>query len=366
MPTTADAAKRVTVIVPSYDPDEKLGSVIRDLEDSGFDDIILVNDGSHENCLKYFPSPADHPALTLLTHEVNRGKGAALKTAFEWFLKNRPGREGVVTADGDAQHRVCDILGCAEDMLASGELVLGVRDFSRPDVPPRSRMGNRITSTVFLVLCGLRVSDTQTGLRAFPAATLPDLCRVSGDRYEYETNMLLALKGFGIKYRERKIETVYIEENQTSHFRPVRDSLRIYALILKFLLSSGAATIIDLLLFYLLYKFLPLTGFKVAWLTLEATVAARICSSLVNFAINRGVVFKSDGNIWLSLLKYYAVAIPIMLCSAGGVTLIGYLLGANAPIGRTIFKMIVDTLLYFVGFRLQREWVFDQRSQVRR
>lgn len=125
----ASATKRVSVIVPSYNPDEKLETVISGLEDAGFDDIIVVNDGSREDCLKFFPDPSLHPSMTLLTHEVNRGKGAALKTAFSWFIENRPEREGVVTADGDAQHRVCDILGCAEEMLESGDLVLGVRDF---------------------------------------------------------------------------------------------------------------------------------------------------------------------------------------------------------------------------------------------
>ena len=353
------AAKRVSVIVPSYNPDEKLATVVSDLERAGFDDIIVVNDGSREDCLKFFPSPADHPALTLLTHEVNRGKGAALKTAFNWFIENRPDRAGVVTADGDAQHRVCDILGCAADMLASGDLILGVRDFSLPDVPPRSRMGNRITSTVFLVLCGLRVSDTQTGLRAIPRDALPDLCRVGGDRYEYETNMLLALKSFGIKYRERKIETVYIEENQTSHFRPVRDSLRIYALILKFLLSSGAATIIDLLLFYLFSRYLPAGKF----ITLEATVLARAVSSLVNFSLNRNVVFHNKANVLKTLAKYYAFAIPVMLTSAGGVTLLGYIFSTRAAWLKTIFKMIIDTIIYFISFRVQREWVFRQSPQ---
>ena len=352
----AFAAKRVSVIVPSYNPDEKLASVVSGLEDAGFDDIIVINDGSSPDRLKYFPDPAAHPGLTLLTHEVNRGKGAALKTAFEWFIKNRQDREGVVTADGDAQHRVSDILACAEDMLSSGQLVLGARDFSLPDVPPRSRMGNRITSAVFLVLCGLRVTDTQTGLRAIPAAALPSLCRVNGDRYEYETNMLLALNGYGIKYHEHRIETVYIEENQTSHFRPVRDSLRIYALILKFLLSSGAATIIDLLLFYLLSRFLP-SG---KYVTLEATVMARIVSSLVNFSINRNVVFRNGGSVWKTLLKYYAFAIPVIFVSAGGVSLLGHIFSANAAWLRTIFKMIIDTVIYFIGFRVQREWVFRQ------
>lgn len=352
----ASATKRVSVIVPSYNPDEKLETVISGLEDAGFDDIIVVNDGSREDCLKFFPDPSLHPSMTLLTHEVNRGKGAALKTAFSWFIENRPEREGVVTADGDAQHRVCDILGCAEEMLESGDLVLGVRDFSLPDVPPRSRMGNRITSAVFLVLCGLRVSDTQTGLRAIPSFALPALSTVDGERYEYETNMFLALKGLGIRYHERGIETVYIEENQTSHFRPVRDSLRIYALIIKYLFSSGAATLVDLLLFYLLTRFASqiFCGFT----TLGATVTARIVSSLVNFCINRKVVFHNKNNLAKTILKYYTIAVPIMLASAGGVALLGYIFHAEAAGLKTLFKMIIDTILYFVGFRLQREWVF--------
>ena len=353
------APKRISVIVPSYNPDEKLASVISGLEDAGFDDIIVVNDGSREECRKFFPDPSFHPAVTLLTHEVNRGKGAALKTAFAWFLKNRPDREGVVTADGDAQHRVCDILGCAEEMLNTGDLILGVRDFSQPHVPPRSRMGNRITSAVFLILCGLRVSDTQTGLRALPAASLPSLCQVDGDRYEYETNMLLALKSLSIHYHERKIETVYIEENQTSHFRPVRDSLRIYALIIKYLLSSGAATLVDLILFYFLLRF----GASVGITTLYATVIARLASSLVNFCINRKIVFHSSGNPAPTLLKYYTVAVPIMLASAGGVWLLSYIFKADAAGLKTVFKMIIDTLLYFVGFRLQREWVFKSAKK---
>lgn len=357
------ATKTVTVIVPSYNPDEKLEGVVSGLEDAGFDDIIVINDGSDEEHRCFFPDPAKHPAMTLLTHPVNRGKGAALKTAFGWFLENRVGRAGVVTADGDAQHRTCDILACAEDMIRTHELVLGARDFSLPDVPPRSRMGNRITSTVFLLLCGLHVSDTQTGLRAIPTSALAGLSEVNGDRYEYETNMLLALKGLGIKYHEHRIETVYIEENKTSHFRPVRDSLRIYALIIKFLLSSGAATVVDIILFYLFYKYLPYANAYMNWLTLEATIAARICSSLVNFLINKKVVFRNNENIFKTLLKYYAVAVPIMLLSAGGVTLLGHIFNTSTPIPRTIFKMMIDTALYFVGFRMQREWVFKSSKR---
>lgn len=138
-------------------------------------------------------------------------------------------------------------LACAQVLCAIPQnLILGVRDFSGPEVPARSRRGNRITSFVFRAFCGIRISDTQTGLRAIPAAYLPRLVEVEGDRFEYETNMLLALKRAQIKWTEVPIRTVYIEENQTSHFRPIVDSFRIYKLILKFILSSCAGSLVDI------------------------------------------------------------------------------------------------------------------------
>ncbi len=359
---TNGTAGRVSVIIPSYQPDEKLMTVVTGLEELGFDDIIIVNDGSDEAHRKPFEEARTHGTVTVLEHEVNRGKGAALRTAFDYCLKNRPERSGVVTADGDAQHRPSDILACAGMMEQNpGKLVLGVRDFSLPHVPKKSRMGNRITSAVFLLLCGLKISDTQTGLRAIPMSMLPEMLTVTGDRYEYETNMLLAMKTFGIKHAECRIETVYIDGNQTSHFRPVRDSLRIYGLILKFVASSLTSTLIDLISFYLLTKFLdPLlnTGFD----TIICTAIARAISSTCNFVINRNVVFKSDIPVRKTLTRYYALAIPIMLVSGGAVTLLKKAFGTTAPSLVTLLKMVVDTILYFVSFRVQREWVFNGRT----
>ncbi len=348
------------MIVPSYQPDEKLIATLKGIYDLGFDDVIVVNDGSDADKQKYFDEAASLGAAVLV-HPRNRGKGAALRTAFAWFLENRKDRDGAVTADADGQHRPADILACAEKMLAEGDkLVLGVRDFSQPDVPKRSRAGNRITSLSFLIFCGLRISDTQTGLRAFPASILPDMLKVDGDRYEYETNMLLSLKGYGIGHCEQKIETVYIEENKSSHFRPVRDSIRIYSLILKFVASSTLATVIDLGAFYLLQKFLApvLPGLLGKADTIVCTVIARVISTLVNFALNRKVVFKSELPVGRTFARYYALAIPVMLVSGGSVTLLRKLLGARGAFIITCIKCVIDTTLYFVNFRVQRAWVF--------
>ena len=234
---------KISVVLPSLDPDEKLHAVIDGLLEYGFTDIILVNDGSKPENLHYFEEEvAAHPDIIhLLHHEVNKGKGAALKNAFRWFLANRPEGFGVVTVDGDNQHHPEDTRRCCEHMMETGHLVLGCRDFTLDHVPARSRFGNQTTSAIFKIFVGMTLSDTQTGLRAIPRSDLEALTAVAGDRFEYETNMLLAMKQHGIPFDEVKIRTVYIEENKSSHFHPIRDSWRIYKLILAHFFGTRLA-----------------------------------------------------------------------------------------------------------------------------
>ena len=224
---------KITVVLPSLDPDEKLIRVVDGLLEYGFSDIILVNDGSKQENLHYFSDlAAAHPEITLLHHEVNKGKGAALKNAFRYFLENRPEGYGVVTVDGDDQHHPEDTLRCCEQMAKTGNIVLGCRDFNQADVPARSSFGNKTTSLIFKIFVGMTISDTQTGLRAIPKEQLKVLTEIAGERFEYETNMLLAMKDNAMAFDEVKIRTVYIEENKSSHFRVIHDSWRIYKLIL--------------------------------------------------------------------------------------------------------------------------------------
>ena len=225
---------KVTIIVPSLDPDEKLLQVVEGLLADGFDDILLINDGSHADRLWPFERAAEHPEVTVLTHEVNKGKGRALKTAFAWCIENRPDIDGVVTADGDNQHRPADIRRCAQAMIDDpGKVWLGVRDFSLEHVPARSRVGNTLTRGIMKLACGVSVTDTQTGLRAIPARDLPLMLRIPGERYEYETQMLLSLREAKVGIGEVVIETVYIDENQSSHFDPLKDSMKIYKIIFR-------------------------------------------------------------------------------------------------------------------------------------
>ena len=255
---------KISVVLPSLDPDEKLNAVIDGLLEYGFSNIILVNDGSKQENLHYFTdAAAAHPEIHLLHHEVNRGKGAALKTAFRWFLDNCPEGAGVVTVDGDNQHHPEDTRACCEKMLETGHCILGCRDFTLDHVPNRSRFGNHTTSLVFKTFVGMTISDTQTGLRALPREAVEELVDVAGDRFEYETNMLLAFKEKAIPFEENKIRTVYIEENKSSHFRTFVDSWRIYKLILahffRYTVNSIVCAAVDTGLFTLFTALLKKT-----------------------------------------------------------------------------------------------------------
>ena len=344
----------VTAVVPSLNPDEKFLHVVEGLVQAGFEHIILVNDGSNPENLVWFEKATQYPQCTLLTHEVNKGKGRALKTAMAHFLQAQNGDMGVVTLDGDGQHAIDDVVRCAEELEAHPEcLILGVRDFGGKDVPARSSTGNRITSFVFRHLCGIPVSDTQTGLRGISADFARRLLDVKGERFEFETNMLLDTKAAGVTIREVKISTVYLEENKSSHFRVFRDSFSIYALILKYLSSSLTCTLIDYVLFVLLCWLLRDQWHDGIYL-LVATAGARLVSSLCNYTINRKVVFHSHDKVVRTLVRYYTVSIGQMLSSYGGVFLLKHFLS----VPDWVAKLPVDIILFFICFRIQRNWVF--------
>lgn len=360
---------KISVVLPSLDPDEKLTAVIDGLLEYGFTDIILVNDGSKPEKLHYFEdAAAQHPEIHLLHHHVNRGKGAALKTAFTWFLDNRPDSLGVVTVDGDNQHHPEDTRACAEHMMKSGKLVLGVRDFSLPHVPPRSRIGNRITSGVFKIFVGMTISDTQTGLRAIPTKDVKTLVQVKGDRFEYETNMLLEMKTQAIAFDEVKIRTVYIEDNKSSHFHAIKDSWRIYKLILahffRYTLVSLLSAAVDEAAFLLLGAVLqgPLSGLA---LTAASTAGARILSSLFNFFMNKSVVFNSGVSTGKALFRYYALAIPMLLAQLGLTHGLYALLGIqdHHTFLRGLIYALVMCLLYIVSYMVQQRWVFAKSDK---
>jgi glycosyltransferase involved in cell wall biosynthesis len=355
---------KISVVLPSLDPDEKLIRVVDGLLEHGFTDIILVNDGSKQENLHYFTDlAAAHPEIHLLHHEVNKGKGAALKNAFHWFLENRPEGYGVVTVDGDDQHHPEDTKRCCEQMMASGNIVLGCRDFNQADVPARSSFGNKTTSLIFKIFVGMTISDTQTGLRAIPRKQLEVLAEIAGERFEYETNMLLAMKDNGMAFDEVKIRTVYIEENKSSHFRVIHDSWRIYKLILRhfflYTLSSLLSAAVDVGLYALLTVLLQKMIKGIA-LTAVSGISARVVSSLFNFFMNKKLVFRTNISTGKAMIRYFTLAVPQMgaqvLLTQGVYALLN--ISDSAAFLRTLIYTVVMTALYFISYVIQQRWVF--------
>ena len=214
----------IIVVIPAYEPDEALVALIENLR-SGFNKFIVVDDGS-KTADETFARVEKMPGVTLLRHEVNRGKGAALKTAFTKVLADFPDAAGVVTVDADGQHLPEDVANVAKATRENpGRYTLGVRAFSG-DVPLRSRFGNAWSRYFFFLLTGVMIYDTQTGLRGMPRDLLPELVAMPGDRYEYEMRMLVAAARKKLKPVQIQIKTVYLNDNKASHFNPIRDSIR--------------------------------------------------------------------------------------------------------------------------------------------
>ncbi len=350
---------KTTVIVPSLNPDEKMVNTVKNILAEGFDDIIVVNDGSAPEYVARFAEVETLPGVTVLTHEVNRGKGRAMKTAFEYVLANRKDILGVITVDADGQHLPKDMRACVQAMEAHPDkVILGVRDFSQPQVPFKSKAGNNITKAVFRFACGIKISDTQTGLRAIPYQHLPVMIGIEGDRYEYETNQLLVMKKQGIGFDEVVIDTVYIDDNASSHFHPFRDSMRIYMTIFKFIGSSLASFLVDFLIFTILNLLIG-DSMEDTTRIAVATVGARVVSSVFNYTLNRKVVFKSDADVKKSLVKYFLLAICQVTVSFLLVDLIAEKwLGLGASFLESIIKMIVDLVLFLISYQIQQRWVF--------
>ncbi len=221
----------IAIIIPAYNPSTLLLNLTDDVLCYGFNNIIIVNDGSAADCNAIFEE-LKNKGITVITHQKNQGKGCALKSAFTFCLNNNPLITNIITVDADGQHHPKDVMNIAKNFSDKRELLLGVRTFSK-EVPLRSKIGNILTRKLFSVVTGMLISDTQTGLRGISSAYLPALSKLNGNGYEYEMNMLLTSKSLGFQVKEIPIDTLYFDNNKSSHFNPIKDSFKIFFVLLK-------------------------------------------------------------------------------------------------------------------------------------
>jgi len=341
------------VLIPAYEPDEKLPALLRALKAEQTELIcVVVDDGSGAACAPVF-TEAEEQAI-VLRHAENRGKGAALKTGLRFISDTVEPPYIVVTADADGQHLPADILRVSAQAAREPDvLVLGSRRIEK-HTPLRSRLGNTITRGVFRLSAGTRVYDTQTGLRSFSDRAVPFLAEIPGERYEYEMNMLLMWAQDKRPIREVWIETVYLDGNSSSHFDAVKDSARIYKEILKFSGASFVSFLIDYGLFCLLHA---LTR-SLAQGLIFSNIAARLISASVNYTLNRRAVFRSSAPVAASAPRYAALAAGILLANTlilKGLTALGM---PAAPA-----KLLTEAVLFIVSWSVQRTFVFSDRRE---
>ena len=308
----ASLMRQSALLIPAYQPDDRLPPYVEALKSAGVGKIIVVDDGSGDKFQPLFGSIPQDEITHVISYTPNGGKGHAMREGMRYLLDHCPEQRFIITADSDGQHTVRDVLRMIESLSENHEgLLLGSRDFSQENVPFKSRNGNRITSAVFKLLYGVWVSDTQTGLRGFERSLLPLMIDVKGERYEYEMNVLIECAQKHIPMRALPIETVYENNNEGSHFRAFRDSARIYGVILggffRFISSSVISFLVDYLLYLLLNNlfklFCPGLEHQFRFLFISvlsriglATVIARVCSGTVNYLINQKMVFHYHGS----------------------------------------------------------------------
>ncbi len=328
------------VLIPAYKPDSRLLDLIEKLR--GAFDLLIVDDGGGEAFAAVFDS-AEGLGATVLRHEVNRGKGAAIKTGLSWLLA-RPEVSSVITADADGQHTPEDIEKIAKALDEHPKtVIIGGRDFSH--MPARSRFGNTVTRFFFRLGTGSRISDTQSGLRGLPSVFFDRMIAAKGDRYEYEMNVLLSLGEWGAPALEIPISTIYIDDNSSSHFNSVKDGLKVFSRVMRYFLSAIISTAVDYALYALFLLWLPAS---------LSYAAARSFSCIVNYLLNAKMVFKRAPTAQ-NALGYFALAIGVMAAGSAGVK------GLTAlGLGNLVAKLIVDCVLFVLNYFVQKKVIFKK------
>jgi glycosyltransferase involved in cell wall biosynthesis len=339
------------IIIPAFRPNENLIKLIHTLKLTFHQPIIVVDDGNPNQ--KIFKQLS---GVTVLHHPINQGKGAALKTAFQYVLGHLPEIDGVVTADADGQHPSEDILKVA--MLLdqdSRAFYLATRTFNKR-TPLTNTLGNLITRYVFLAVTGQKVMDTQNGLRGIPRWLLSNLIKIPQQRFDYEMAMLKEIAVKKTTIIQVPTQTIYHQEGAISSFRQWRDSYLIYQILLKdffrFLIVSILSFVIDYSLFLLFYQWL--TG---TYRIILAVIFSRILSGIANYTLNRLYSFRSKVKLSQSMVQYLLLFLIIMASSAwltDGITLLG--------VSAAWSKLMVDIFLFIVSYQVQKKYIFKHES----
>lgn len=344
--------KEYAFLIPSYNPDENLIKVVDSIISKTDNKIFIIDDGSKEETKQIFTKLQDldkYKNVTCLQHAINLGKGAALKTVFNHILVNYPQIEGVVTLDSDGQHSIDDCLQALKVLKENNDaLVLGYRTFSK-DIPLKSYIGNHISKLIYTVVLGKNFRDTQTGLRALSKKFMSQCLTIKSNRFEFETEQLALAVEAHIDIIEVPIQTIYIENNKTSSFRPLVDSFKIYFVLFRYGLSSIITAVVDFIVFVI--------SLSLGVGIFGANMLARTVSIGVQFALLDKYVFYSKAKIINFILFASYVYVMGILSAMAQIGIVNHF-----DFSKLFVKILVEGILFFVNFAVLRLYIFTKKS----
>jgi glycosyltransferase involved in cell wall biosynthesis len=210
----------LAVIIPALNAARTVGNVVVEARKQ-HEPVIVIDDGSTDGT----GDAARAAGATVLRHDVNRGKGAALKTGFAWALDN--GCSAVITLDADGQHLPSEIPKFIEQYARGGEdLIIGGRAHLFMQMLPRRRNANRFSAWCIAKCSGADITDSQSGFRLYSARLLRAL-KLRTDRFDMESEVIVLAGRRGFSIVTIPIDLGFVDGLSTSHFRPLLDSLRI-------------------------------------------------------------------------------------------------------------------------------------------
>ena len=341
----------IAILIPTLNPKANLVDLVSSLSKFEWREIVIINDGSLSESKPYFEKLAGIKHLKIIHHSKNQGKGSALKTGIKYLSEKNKKIDGLITADSDGQHLVEDILKVANSSLQrENDVIFGVRSFKK-DTPLRSKFGNNLTKKLIYLFNGISIDDSQTGLRYLPFSIFENLLELPGNKYEFELECLFLIKSLGYNITQIQIETVYIDNNSSSHFRPLIDSARIFLVFIKFSFSSLLSFGLDIAFFAFFLSFLDSV--------FNATIMARVISGIFNFTINKNFVFQAakTNKIWKESIGYFILWAFLAITSGITVSL-SQIITTHMIIP---FKILIDMILFLVAFYVQKNYIFTNK-----
>lgn len=342
---------KLAVVIPCYNTSASCVEVITKALTTA-DAVLAIDDGSTDDTFAHIEGTGC--AFLRLPH--NMGKGAALRAGIVEVLRGREGKLGqvfdyILTVDGDGQHDPADIprfVGKAE--RDGADLVIGVRNVRL--MPPKSKIGNYASRLLFFFGTGRYVADTQSGYRMITrrlAEALVDA--ISWHRYETEAEMLSKSVALGFSVGTVDIPTIYFDRNRRTHFDPLWDSMRVVAVLSRYVLVSLAVTAVDIAAFLLLLAYATTS-------VVAANVGARTVAVAAHFLLSREYAFRVQGRFRAAELGRYLLTVVANL----GVTTWLLVLFERAGLSYLSAKIVAQVIGFAFTFAVLEQFVFRRAA----